>query len=144
LAIRRAAVLRGAHLKYFWAEHALAASVLSIDETSPRWRDARLALDGIIALCEERGIELIVFLNGSERMIEHNPVLALYATYLRSRGIEPHTIPAALSDTDDYRISVVDGHMNADGHAIMAKTMLQVLEPVLERTLTAPAPSAQP
>jgi lysophospholipase L1-like esterase len=120
-----------AYSKYFWEEHLMERGQRALDAASPQWLDARLALDGIIDLCREHGIALVVFMAGSEDMFESDNVLALYAEHLRTQGIEPHPYPEALAHDPRYRNSVVDGHANADGHALLAEAMLGKLLPVL-------------
>jgi hypothetical protein len=119
-----------AHLKYFWERHLLAGQDELIDAESPRWRDARMALDGLIDLCRARGIDLLVYLNGSERRVRADNVLTLYRDHLLARGIRPLTFPEVL-DQAGLRNSAVDSHLNARGHEILAAAMLEALTPRL-------------
>ena len=117
-----------AHLKYLWEKHLMTGQGEFFDGDSPQWRDARMALDGLIDLCRQRGIELIVYLNRSERRMRANKILTLYRDHLMSRGIRPFTIPAAVEQAE-FRNSAVDSHLNAQGHAILAAAMLEALAP---------------
>jgi hypothetical protein len=126
-----------AHLKYLWEQHLLARRDELVDADGPRWRDARSALDGLIDLCRARGIELIVYLNGSERRVRANNVLTRYRDHLIARGIRPLTFPEAL-DQADLRNSAVDSHLNARGHEILSAAMLETLAPRLAAKRPAP------
>jgi lysophospholipase L1-like esterase len=99
--------------------------------SSPQWRDTRLALDGIIHLCAAHEIELVVFLYGDEERIQASGVLRAYRDYLTRRGVTVHALPAALFNQRRYRNSVVDGHENAAGHAVLANAIRPALEPFL-------------
>ena len=121
-----------AYLKYLWQEKMPRRSDSNpIDENSPQWRDARLALDGIIDLSQEQGIELIVYLHGSERALKTNRILGLYNRHLESRGIKALTIPERISGNPQYRNSIVDRHTNAAGHRILAEAIFEELKPRL-------------
>jgi hypothetical protein len=119
-----------AHLKYLWEQHLLAGQDELVDADSPQWRDARIALDGLVGLCRERGIELVVYLNGSDRRVRANNILTLYRDHLIARGIRPLTFPEAL-EQPELRNSAVDSHLNARGHEILAAAMLEMLAPRL-------------
>jgi hypothetical protein len=119
-----------AHLKYFHEERLLTRQAGSIDEHSPRWRDARLALDGLIDLCRRRGIELIAYLYGSEDTIRRYHSLKLYRDHFAARGIRPLMTSAILAQPR-FQNSPVDPHLNAAGHAILAATILDRLAPRL-------------
>jgi hypothetical protein len=126
-----------AHLKYLWEQHLLARQDELVDADSPQWRDARSALDGLIGLCRERGIELVVYLNGSDRRVRANNVLTRYRDHLIGRGIRPLTFPGALEQAD-LRNSAVDRHHNTRGHEILAAAMLEMLAPRLAAKRSAP------
>jgi hypothetical protein len=127
-----------AHLKYLWEQHLLAGRDELVDADSPQWRDARMALDGLIGLCRERGIELVVYLNGSDRRVRANNILTLYQDHLMARGIRPLTFPEALEQAE-LRNSAVDSHLNARGHEILAAAMLEILAPRLAAKRPEPA-----
>jgi lysophospholipase L1-like esterase len=123
-----------AYLKYFWVEHWLkndAADLL--DEQAPQWRDAQLALDGIIELTRRRGIQLIVYLHGSADMIATDPVLRLYDRHLKARGVRVHTLPDELFERRDLHISMVDSHLNAEGNRVLAEALFEELAPLLQK-----------
>ena len=94
-------------------------------------RDARPALDGIIDLSRDRGIELFVVLDGSASMVATTPVLRLYYQHLKSRGIEAYTISEDLARRHDLHISMIDSHLNAEGNQILADALFGYLLPLL-------------
>jgi lysophospholipase L1-like esterase len=98
---------------------------------SPQWRDARLALDGIIDTCAAHGIDLVVFLYGDEERVELSGVLRAYRDHLRARGVRPHALPQALFVERRYSNSIVDGHENAAGHAVLARVIGEVVAPIM-------------
>ncbi len=98
---------------------------------SPQWRDARLALDGIIGRCEANGIDLVVFLYGDEQRVELSGVLRAYRDHLAARGITAHTLPPILFDDRRYQNSVVDPHENAAGHTVLEQAIVPVVLPRL-------------
>ena len=97
------------------------------DAESPQWRDAQLALDGIIDLCEERRTELIIFLYGDVKITNQSGVLRAYKKHIEQRGLTSHTLPGFLFAQRRYHNSIVDGHENAEGHAILAGAMIDVV-----------------
>jgi lysophospholipase L1-like esterase len=135
-----------AYLKYFWLEHVADRPRKLIDKDTPQWRDAQLALDGIIDLSRERGIELIVYLDGSPQMVRTNPVLSLYDRHLKSRGIEAQLLPTEMAERRDLHISMIDSHFNNKGNRLLAETLFDYLAPKLspatgEAGQQAPAPA---
>lgn len=98
---------------------------------SPRWRDAQLALDGIIDTCGENGIELFVFLYGDDERVAKSGVLRAYRDHLAARGLQADTLPKTLFDDRRYRNSIVDGHENAAGHAVLAEVIDGVVTPLV-------------
>lgn len=93
---------------------------------SPAWRDARDALDGIVTLCRERGIELVVFLWGDGSTPLSRVFLDAYGGYLNDTGVGYHTFPPELY-SPRYRNSLVDPHPNASGHRLMADAIMGTL-----------------
>lgn len=100
-------------------------------DTSPRWEDARLALDGIIRLCRDQGIELIPCVYGSDATVRQTETLGLYAKHLETKGLRVLTLPDVLFSDRNHRNSVVDGHPNAKGHEVIALQLYQHLVPML-------------
>jgi lysophospholipase L1-like esterase len=98
---------------------------------SPRWEDARLALDGIARLSRETGATLLVFLYGSPEKIERSAVLRLYRDYLSASDLDCYAFPDSLFSDRRLRNSVVDAHPNSDGHAIIAREMHRRIVPAL-------------
>jgi len=94
------------------------------DESSPQWRDARQAMDGIIDECAKRETALVVFLYGDDNIAKQSGVLRAYKTHLENRGITPYTLPGFLFTERRYHNSIVDGHENAAGHAVLADAMI--------------------
>lgn len=129
-----------AYLKYLWQETFNRADGPKFDADSPWWRDARLALDRIIDLCAEQGIDLIVYLDGSAEMLDSDPVLRLYHQHLAARGVVGHPMPAALFDSHELRISMVDSHLNAAGNRLLAESMFQAIHSRFESVVAADAP----
>lgn len=126
-----------AYIKYLWQQKMPSGSSgQPMDGNSPQWRDAQLALDGIIALCQERGIDLIVYLYGSDRAIQGDAILALYDGHLKSRGISALTFPDELLTDPGYRNSMVDSHLNNAGNEIMTDVMFKELRQRLVRGLS--------
>jgi hypothetical protein len=119
-----------AYLKYFWHINVADESEKPIDPQSPSWRDARMALDGIIDYCRDQGIEFIVYLDGTKAMVADNPVLQRYDQHLKTRGIEGRPVPDALFSTAGLRISMVDSHLNAKGNRLLAEAMFPVAKAV--------------
>ena len=133
-----------AYLKYFWLEHVINdRNATRISEDAPQWRDAALALDGIIDLSRERGIELLVVLDGSEEMTERQPVLRLYKQHLLARGIQPLTLPPALMSRRDLRNSMVDSHFNAEGNRQLAEALFEHLSPTMPATSSPTNPAQE-
>ena len=128
-----------AYLKYFWQETLGHGSRPPVDQDSPQWRDARLALDGIIDLTRERGIDLIVVLDGSRALLASNPILRLYDQHLRSRGIQGLPLADELF-TQALRISMVDSHLNEEGNRILAEELFAYLVPMLVPASAAAGP----
>ncbi len=88
---------------------------------SSRWRDARLALDGIIDECRDRGVDLVVFLHGHSGTVERSSVGRAYRDHLAARGVPTGMFPSFLFEERRYRNSRVDAHENSAGHAILAR-----------------------
>ncbi len=99
---------------------------------SPPWRDARSALDGIVDVCAQNHIALIVFLYGDDARVERSAVLRAYRDRLAARGVTAHALPAALFEERRLHNSIVDGHENAAGHAVLAREMGRVVAVSLE------------
>jgi hypothetical protein len=96
---------------------------------SPQWKDARLALEGIVRLCRSKGIELVVTLYASDRTLAGDNPLLLYEEALAAQGITAHRVPDALFGDASLRNSVVDSHPNAAGHALLAEALSADLAP---------------
>jgi hypothetical protein len=99
---------------------------------SAAWRDARAALDGIVDLCAHNRVALTVFLYGDEARVAQGGVLRAYRDRLRARGIVAHTLPPVLSKERRYHNSIVDGHENSAGHAVLAREIGRVVAVSLE------------
>jgi lysophospholipase L1-like esterase len=98
---------------------------------SPRWRDARLALDGMIDECRARGVDLVVFLYGDPGTVERSGVGRAYRDHLAARGVPTGMFPSFLFEGRRYRNSRVDAHENSPGHAILAREIGAVVDPRL-------------
>jgi hypothetical protein len=123
-----------AYLKYFWLEHWFNSGVAEpLDEQAPQWRDAQLALDGIIELTRQRGIQLIVYLNSSAERIATDPVLQLYDRHLKARSVAVRMLPDELFERRDLHTSMVDSHLNAEGNRVLAEVLFEELAPMLPK-----------
>jgi len=98
---------------------------------SPSWEDARLALDGIVQLSHDTGATLLIFLYGSTDGIEKNAALRLYRDYLTAHALDYFALPEELFTDRRLRNSVVDGHPNSSGHAVIAQEVYKHVMPVL-------------
>jgi hypothetical protein len=96
---------------------------------SPQWEDARLAVDGITEFCRENDVVFVPYLYGSSAVIESKPALQLYRTHLESRGIRAYTMPDSLFAAK-FRNSIVDGHPNSAGHAIISRVIYREISPL--------------
>lgn len=94
---------------------------------SARWDDARLALEGVMGLCREQGIELVVFLYGTEEHLAEGSPLTLYRERLAASNVPVHLVSDALFSDPSLRNSVVDSHANAAGHDVLAEDMYELL-----------------
>jgi lysophospholipase L1-like esterase len=119
--------------QYFARKRSESRRSAAISTGSPRWRDAELALDGIIEACRDRGIDLAVCLYTSESRIGDDAVLRLYRDSLEREGIPVFTVPDVLFRDPRYRNSYVDGHANSRGHALLADRVHEALLPLIER-----------
>lgn len=101
------------------------------DADSPAWADARDALDGIVTLCREHDVDLVVYLWGDGSTPLSRKFLDAFAGALGAHGYAAHAFPPRLFDPR-YRNSRVDSHANATGHALMADAFLETLLPLVE------------
>jgi hypothetical protein len=108
---------------------------------SPQWQDARLALEGIATLCLNQSIELIPYLYGTSDTIKTDPVLSLYREHLESIGVQALPLLDEKLKGRRYQNSLVDGHQNADGHAMIADVIYKRLAPVVKRRLEGTDPT---
>ena len=105
---------------------------LYTDKNSLAWKDARLALEGIVHLCKDHDIRLFVFLflRDSETSIYSKAFLEAYSDCLDAQGIHPYFFRDESLDLK-YTNSFIDRHPNATGHLLMAKDILEILGPFL-------------
>lgn len=122
------------YIQYFGKISAQDKTFSQLTEESPSWQDAKLALEGIVKLCKERNIGLIVYLYGSTQTIESNTSLKLYDQYLKSKNIQTHSLPDALFAESKYRISIADGHATALGHELITNELYNSLRAALTHT----------
>ena len=97
-------------------------------DDDPRWVDARMALDDMIAACAERGVAFSACLYASADGIPAQPILDKFRSHLEETEVAPVFMPEGLFDKR-YRLSVVDTHANAAGHELIA----DALEPEIRR-----------
>jgi hypothetical protein len=93
---------------------------------SPAWLDTREALDGILALCRQRGITLVVYLWGDGSTPLSRTFFDAYGGYFDDAGIGYHTVPAGVFSPEN-RNSAVDPHPNAAGHRLIAADIMDTL-----------------
>jgi lysophospholipase L1-like esterase len=129
------------HIQYLSKRRAESRGYASADSDSPRWRDARSALEGIVELCRGRDISLSVCLYTNEQDLAGNAVLTLYRNALEERGVSSFTLPRGLFSEKRYRNSFVDGHANARGQALIAERVHDELYPLAERAALRAAPT---
>ncbi len=84
------------YTQYFIKIRNVQQSKKNVHGSSPKWEDARLALDGIIRLCKERNIDLVIYLYVSPSELQRNPALSLYNSYLENREEEVYMLPEYL------------------------------------------------
>lgn len=112
---------------------------VQVEENSPMWEDARLALSGIERLCHKKNVEFIVYLYGSKSTVTQNSVLNLYYKYLKSIGVNTYLLPELLFDESNYWNSIVDSHPNIAGHKIIAQNIFEELLPRLKASEIVPS-----
>jgi hypothetical protein len=121
------------HIQYLSKRRAETRAYESMDASSPRWRDARSALEGIVDLCRRRDIALLVCLYTNGEDLAGNAVLTSYEKALQARGVSWFVLPRELFTDKRYRNSFVDGHANTRGHALIAESVHRELYPIVER-----------
>ncbi len=126
-AVRRLYVLSTVH--WFINKRVLENRQL-YSEQSPQWKDARMALKGIVEVCRARHIHLLAYLHCVPEIPHHK----LYASVLRSEQVPFFSLPLQLYDKQ-YRNSIVDSHPNASGHRVIAEKMFKALQPILAKLM---------
>ncbi len=119
------------HVQYFVRKHSEAAVYNRTREDSPKWLDARAALYGIIGVCHEKKIHLVVCLYTSEEKLPHDTVLGLYRRALDAEGVPEFMLPDVLFRDKRYRNSFVDGHANSRGQRLIADRVYSELNPMI-------------
>jgi lysophospholipase L1-like esterase len=117
-----------AYAQYFRGRYGFAESQANPESS---WEDARLALDGIVRLSRDAGAVLLIFLYGSTNGIEKDPALRRYRAYFKANALDYFALPEELFTNRRLRNSAVDGHPNANGHALIAREMYEHLMPVV-------------
>ena len=128
-AVRRSYLM--AYVQYVRRKHDTAPQGSHANAESPRWEDARLALDGMVRLARETGAVLLTALYGSTVTIETSAVLRLYRDHLKTKGIECITLPEELFTDSRLHNSIIDTHPNSDGHAVIARQLYEHVMPVV-------------
>ena len=102
---------------------------------SPAWEDAKAALSGLISLCRDRGINLVVFLYGDGSVAFSETGIRAYSSFLQEQDAVYHVFYDEIFEPK-YRNSFVDAHPNAAGHQLMAQNIFEAVQPLLsEKTL---------
>jgi hypothetical protein len=138
--IWKAAVSRSyflAYIHYFRKTQPLEQKESQASVSLAHWEDARQALDGMIQLSRETGATLLIFLYGSADMIEKNSVLRLYGYHLKGKSLHYFSLPVELFTDRRLRNSVVDGHPNSNGRALIARWIYEHAMPILNKLNTA-------
>jgi lysophospholipase L1-like esterase len=100
----------------------------SVSKDDPTWKDAELALTKMSVLCDSEGIKFIPFFYADEKAVQAHPIYRLYTDHFKVAGINYHTFPEQLFTGYRYQNSVIDNHPNAEGHKIIAKSILDVVK----------------
>lgn len=132
--IRRKLLRGAARLSYVVATYGFFERVLTggheyqslYDADSPTWRDAGDALDSFVALCRERGIELIVFVNGKGSPGYSDAYYHAYTGRLDDLSVPYYSVSPSVFAPEN-RNSLVDSHPNPHGHRLIADEMFAVL-----------------
>lgn len=95
---------------------------------SPQLKDARLALEGIVKLCQDNEVPLVLFLYGDESSNFSTAFLDYYREYLQAQDTPYHLFPTELF-APHLRNSFADSHVNAGGLRIMAQAIFEALPP---------------
>lgn len=130
IAVRRSYLM--AYVHYLRRRQNAARHESDANPESLRWEDAKLALDGIVQLSRNTGAILLPYLYGSTDTVEKNGVLRLYRDYLKTNSLGWFALPERLFTDRQLRNSVVDGHPNSNGHAIIAREMYEQVMLVLK------------
>ena len=115
------------YIQYFFKRNKIMRSRIKVEENSPRWKDAKMALNSMIKLCYKKNIDFVVFLYTSNSAVKTNTVLNQYNKHLKKIGIAPFFLPEILFNSSALKVSFVDGHPNTAGHRIIAREMFKVL-----------------
>ncbi len=97
---------------------------------SPAWRDAASALDGIVALCRDHDIDLIVYLWGDGASDLSRTFMDTYTARLDFHTVPHYVLPSKVF-SPRYRNSLVDSHPNSAGHLIIADALYETLRPIV-------------
>ena len=119
------------YLQYFLKIKHRQQAFRDLSAESPNWLDAKLALNGIITVCEKEGIQPLFVLYGSEKTVDSSNSLKLYKDLLSIRGLSYITIPEELLQDPKFRISLADGHANAEGHILITNAIFPRLHRIL-------------
>ena len=115
------------YIQYYIKINSERDKYLKYTKDTPQWEDAKLALNGIITICREENISLIIFLYASEDYVSGSNVFRLYKEFLNLNKIQFFTLPDTLFSKIKYRNTIVDGHPNAQGHKIIANEIFKVI-----------------
>jgi hypothetical protein len=119
----------------YYRKRAVSAHAMAVERDSTQWQDAKLALDGIIALCRRKSIELVVCLYGTSEGVRTNPVLNLYREHLAEVGMTSYPLLPETFSSAHCHNSVVDAHPNAYGHKLIGRVLYERLEPLVHSKL---------
>jgi lysophospholipase L1-like esterase len=101
-------------------------------DDDPRWVDARMALDDMVAACAQRGVAFSACLYTHAEGVAAQPVLEKFRAHLEGSGVTPVFMPERLFDKR-YRLSVVDTHANAAGHGLMGDALEPAVRALVRR-----------
>ena len=97
------------------------------DDDAVEWRDTAAALDGIIDMCVDLEIPLMVFLYSDFESDFARSFILYYGSYLSDRNVPFYKFSDKVF-SKQYRNSIVDGHPNSVAHRIMAEDIFAALE----------------
>jgi hypothetical protein len=101
------------------------------DAKSEAWIAAKHSLQGIVSICRDHDIPLVVFLYADRATAFSDAFYRAYSGALDAWHVPFFSFPPRVFDAR-YRNSIIDGHPNAAGHRLIARTIMDSIRPWLE------------